>query len=74
MYTKKQQGEVKAINASEPVVHHTSALTDRWNWEGVLFFLPTHTDEQSQNYTRIQEYTQQSEQRKEKKMKEGLGS
>lgn len=41
---KSRQGEVKVINVSELVMHHTSVLIDRWHQESVPFlFNPIHT-------------------------------
>lgn len=42
---RRQQGEVKAINVSEPTMHHTSPLIDRRHQESVLYsFTRTPTD------------------------------
>ena len=42
-YVHKQQGEGKAINVSELVMHHTAALIDRWLRETVPFMFKSHT-------------------------------
>lgn len=41
---RRQQGEVKAINVSEPAMRHTAVLIDRWHQESVPFLFSALAD------------------------------